>query len=320
MRARSVSILCDRPGRSRGEALAIPLRYQSECAGGSTSGRRASPRAGRCGARRGARGRASRHGAAEGRRLRTSEGFVRAHAPSRSCAADAPRRLGERAPRGARRSHLRRRSEASAPAPLRARARQATVDRVGRLLPPVRPADRRARGGVGRAPRRRREPGDRRAGRRAAADDPRRRQGPRALRLVPRPPRPGAARRRLPADPDDDLHRRRGCPLPAGVVRRADVRDGLARQLHPARRRRDEKLGKDRPASLEAVRRQAAAGARVQPRRRRQALRPHLSDQARNPPDRLSRLDQLPGGQGIASARLVTRPPAAPSAPTGASG
>ena len=256
-RSRSV-----RPGRrSGGEALAIPLRYQSECAGGSTSGRRASPRAGGCGARRGARGRTSRHGAAEGRRLRTSEGFVRAHAQGRSRPADAPRRLGERAPRGARRAELRRRSEAPAAAALRARSRQATADRVGRLLPPVRPADRRARGGVGRAPRRRREPGDRRAGRRAAADDPRRRQGPRALRLVPRPPGTGAPRRRLPADPDDDLHRHGGRSLPAGVVRRADVRDGLARQLHPARRRRDAKLGEGRPAALEAVR-SAGCGSR----------------------------------------------------------
>ena len=146
-------------------------------------------------------GGAARAGGDEDGRLRPAARDSRARGPGRARAAHAPRRLGQRAPRRARRPDLRGRAAAAAAAALRARARQEGADRVRRLLRAVRPAARRARRRHGRAARRRRQPGDRRPRRRPAADGARRREGPRALRLVSRAARAGAPRRRLPADP-----------------------------------------------------------------------------------------------------------------------
>ena len=106
---------------------------------------------------------------------------------------------------------------------------------------------------------------------------------------------PRAARCRLPADHVDDLRRFGARALPAGVVRGADVRDGLARQLHPARRRRAARLDESRSGQAEAVGAKAAQRARLQPRRHRQAVGADLPGQARHEADDLSRLDQLPG-------------------------
>ncbi len=237
----------------------------------------------------------ARTGGREDLHLRAAARDRRSREPGRARASHPARRLGQPASERAGRAELRGRAAPAAAAALRPRARQAAADRVGRLLRAVRAAARCPRRRLGRAARGRRQPGDRRARRRPAVDGLRRRQGPRALRLVSRAPRGRAPRLRLPADHDDDLYRCVARALPAGVVRGADVRDGLARQLHPARHRRAARLGEGRPAAAEAVGAAAAPRARLQPRRHGQAVGADVPDQARHEADGLSRLDQLPG-------------------------
>ena len=108
-------------------------------------------------------------------------------------------------------------------APLCARRPRHAPDRLGRLLPPVRPARRPARHERRHAPRRRRERADRPAGRRPERPRPHRR---RALRRLPRAARDAAARGRVAADPADAVR-----PLPPGVVRRRAA-GGLASYVH----------------------------------------------------------------------------------------
>ena len=109
----------------------------------------------------------------------------------------------------------------------------------------------------------------------------------------------------LPADHVHDLRRFGARALPAGVVRGADVGDGLARELHQARRRRAARLCEGRPDQAEAVGAEAPQRARLQRRRHGQAVGADVSGQARHEADDLSRLDQLPGA---AHARRRRRP------------
>ena len=123
--------------------------------------------------------------------------------------------------------------------------------------------------------------------------------------------RTGSPGKRLPADPVDDVHRFGARALPPGIVRGADVRDGLAGQLHPARRRRAARLGESRPGKAEAIGAQASDRARLQSRRHGQAFGADVPDQARRSADALPRLDQLPGAADPRRRRdpLRARPP-----------
>src|SRR5207253_2661473 len=140
------------------------------------------------------------------------------------------RRLGRGAPAGARRTDVRARAPVSPAAALRARARRAAADRIGRLLRAVRAAARGAGRGPDRAARRRREPDPRRPRGGPRADRDRRR---RAVRLVPRPPGDALARRRVAADPRDTVRRRTRHALPAGVVLGAPARSAAPDELRP---------------------------------------------------------------------------------------
>jgi len=158
--------------------------------------------------------------------------------------------LGEPAPGRSGRPDLCGRGRLPAPAAARrsaARLAAAPADPVRRLLPRLRPA----RGGPppphDRPARRRRKPDRLRARHRHEPLGGRRRGPLRAVRVVPRAPRAGHARRRLPADPGDELRRRRRRPLPAGVLRHARPRDPPARQLRP-RDDRPPRLGSRRDA------------------------------------------------------------------------
>ena len=148
---------------------------------------------------------------------------------------------------------------------------------VGDLLPAVRAAARRPRCNHRRAARRGRQRDPLPDRGRAEPEGLRRTLRAGALRLVPRPARLAAARRRVPADARDRVRGLLRHPLPPGVVRRPRARHRSARQLREGEGGRRPSLGRGRPARPERARaRQAddqhAEGER--PRRAGRAARP----------------------------------------------